>query len=209
MRDPTEENKLKTFLEIFIQGYVSKVHLIKIQGFEALSAPFELILEVWPEDIAEFNALITGKAITVCLNHETVSQYYHGIIQSIHYVGIESGEWSAGKLTVMPKLSLLSKALVCRQFVNKTVPQILVALLRHHGIEDYDVKEIGQTSTKLPYCVQYQESDFSFMQRLLANCGIYYFFKHTVTGSTLVFSTEFVPDLRYGTVTLQKSQPEL
>jgi hypothetical protein len=69
-----------------------------------------------------------------------------------------------------------------RIFQQKTVPEILEEVLG-----DLDVAwEIQGEFEPRDYCVQYRESDFDFVSRLMEEEGIYYFFKHTEDGHQMI-----------------------
>jgi len=80
-------------------------------------------------------------------------------------------EMLAYNLTIVPKLWLLTRSARSRIFQNKSVPDIVKRILTEHGVTD--VKD-SLTATYEPreYCVQYQETAFDFVSRLLESEGI-------------------------------------
>ena len=78
----------------------------------------------------------------------------------------------------MPKVWLLTRRVRSRVFQHKTVPEILTTVF-----QGYDTKQQFQGTYKpRDYCVQYNESDFSFASRLMEEEGMYYFFTHSDSG---------------------------
>jgi type VI secretion system secreted protein VgrG len=65
----------------------------------------------------------------------------------------------------------------CRIFQEKTVPEIIEQIFRDRGFTDFENGLSGKYHT-WEYCVQYRETDFNFISRLMEQEGIYYFFKH-------------------------------
>src|SRR4029079_2319195 len=72
----------------------------------------------------------------------------------------------------------------CRVFQDKSVRDILKDMLQGFDIED----KLQGNFTKIDYCVQYRETDFNFISRLMEEEGIYYYFKHADGKHTLVLS---------------------
>src|SRR3954468_5030428 len=81
------------------------------------------------------------------------------------------------RATLVPWLWFLTRASDCRIFQNKTAVQIIEDVFQAHGFSDYILK-INATYRTREYCVQYRETDFNFVSRLLEQEGIYYYFKH-------------------------------
>ena len=100
--------------------------------------------------------------------------------------GAYNGKHYAYQAVIRPWTWILTRKTDCRIFQDMTVPQIL-----NKVFEDYpqlvaiDDKLAGQYRT-WEYCVQYRESDFNFISRLMEHEGIYYYFEHTETEHKMV-----------------------
>lgn len=144
---------------------------------EALSEPFAISLDLVSENFqAPFDRII-GETMTVRVelgNGDT--RYYNGIVADFMQSGSDGGLASYGA-TLRPWLWTLSLNRDSRIFQRKSVPEIVEGVLRDHGFTDLE-KRLTGTYVAREYCVQYQESDFDFISRLLESEGIYYFFKH-------------------------------
>lgn len=82
------------------------------------------------------------------------------------------------RLTVRPWFALLSGNLGMRIFQNMSVPDILRKLIGEKGF-DADYKfDATESYPQRTYCVQYRESDFNFLSRLMEEEGLYYYFEH-------------------------------
>ena len=81
-------------------------------------------------------------------------------------------------VTLMPFLSLLDNSFRShRFFVNKSVPEVVAQVLNDHGLKGWEFEfTLKQSYPKREQINQYQESDLAFMERLLAEVGIFYFF---------------------------------
>jgi type VI secretion system secreted protein VgrG len=82
------------------------------------------------------------------------------------------------QLELRPWLWLLNHASTTRIFENLTVPDIIKKVFRGRGFSDFR-DALTVTYPTLKYCVQYNETDFNFVSRLMQQNGIYYFHEHT------------------------------
>src|SRR5260370_34637945 len=84
-------------------------------------------------------------------------------------------------------LWFLKRTADCRIFQNKNVPDIIQKIFGDLGFQDFKLRLYG-TFAPRDYCVQYRESDFNFVSRLMEEEGIYYYFSHDKKGHTLVIA---------------------
>jgi type VI secretion system secreted protein VgrG len=80
-------------------------------------------------------------------------------------------------MTVRSWLWFLTRTADCRIFQEKTVPEIIKEVFADHSMAVFDDGLTG-TYIKREYCVQYRETDFNFVSRLMEEEGIYYYFEH-------------------------------
>jgi type VI secretion system secreted protein VgrG len=85
---------------------------------------------------------------------------------------------------------MLTRTTNCRIFQEKTVPEILKEVFARHSVSDVAF-ELTESYTPWPYCVQYRETDFSFVSRLMEDEGIYYYFRHSEGRHTLVLADSY------------------
>ncbi|BFI60768.1 type VI secretion protein Vgr [Yersinia pseudotuberculosis] len=93
------------------------------------------------------------------------------------------------RLTVRPALWRAGLVRNSRIFQQQNIQDILDTLLTEHQINDYAFA-FRYTHAVREFCVQYQESDLDFIQRMAAEEGLYYFFEHLDGKHTLVFSDD-------------------
>ncbi|MFL1493063.1 type VI secretion system tip protein TssI/VgrG [Pseudomonas antarctica] len=95
-------------------------------------------------------------------------------------------------LTLAPRLACLAHRRDQRVFQQHSVPQIIAAVLEHHGIlADAYAFELGPVVyPPRTFCVQYAESDLHFIQRLCEEEGIHYHFRHSPDNHLLVFGDD-------------------
>lgn len=92
------------------------------------------------------------------------------------------------RATVRPWLWYLTQASDNRIFQGKSVPEVIDEILGDYGLP-YE-KQFSASYRSWDYCVQYQESDFAFISRLMEHEGIYYWFKHEQGKHTLVLTDD-------------------
>jgi type VI secretion system secreted protein VgrG len=88
-------------------------------------------------------------------------------------------------LQLVPWFWLLSRTTDCRIFQNQTTVDIVKSIFSDMGFSDYQFNLTGSYATR-EFCVQYRESDFQFISRLLEDEGICYFFRHEKDKHTMV-----------------------
>lgn len=189
------------FLEISIPDYQSRIEVLRLEGIERLSSLFQYTLHLVPDNPDEFNQLKLGQTSSFAiLHHSNEKQWFNGIIESIQYSGLQNAMSTPAIVTIVPQLSVMRQDIVSYAFVNQTVVEILQTLCRKHTILSVDYSELVKEYPVLPYCVQYQESDYDFLVRLCKEYGVYYYFKQSKTDHTLVFSDYAIPRLSYDRV---------
>ncbi|MFT3767409.1 MAG: type VI secretion system tip protein TssI/VgrG [Minicystis sp.] len=114
------------------------------------------------------------------------SPCWSGIVSEIHQLRSEEAGVSTYHLTLSPKLWLLTQRTNCRVYQQMTDLDIVRAILGEWGIQP--TVEVSRALKTRKYRVQYQETDFAFMSRLLEAAGITYFFRRGEEGSTLVLA---------------------
>jgi type VI secretion system secreted protein VgrG len=118
---------------------------------------------------------ILGQSVTVemrLVNGD--KRYFNGIVNRFTQRAHDE-TFSCFRAEIVPKLWLLTKKIRSRIFQHLTVPDILREVLSELEV----VYNIHGTYGPREYCVQYRESDFQFVSRLMEEEGIYYFFTHT------------------------------
>ena len=117
------------------------------------------------------------------------TRYFNGHVSRFCFAGIE-GELALYELTMKPFLWSLTRATDCRIFQNKTVPDIIKDVCSGYGFTDIDDRLTGAYQ-EWEYCVQFGETSFDFVSRLMEHEGIYYFFEHAENKHTLVLADDY------------------
>ncbi|WP_051711028.1 type VI secretion system Vgr family protein [Andreprevotia chitinilytica] len=162
-----------------------------MNGTEALSELFEFEVELLSESHSLDLKALLGKSLTLEIETGDGGQrYLDGIVARCVLVGREDdvARLYRYRATVRPWLWLLTRTQDCKIFQNQTVPQILQTVLGEYG---FAVEQsLTGSYRQWGYCVQYQETDFAFVSRLMEHEGIYYYFKHAQGSHTLVLADD-------------------
>ena len=107
----------------------------------------------------------------------TGQKVVHGVVT--HFKRISGAcDQATYQIIIEPFLSLLSNQFrTHRFFVNKSVPEVVAEVLQEHGLKGWEYEfTLKANYPKREQINQYQESDLAFIERLLAEVGIFYFF---------------------------------
>ncbi|WP_366657418.1 type VI secretion system tip protein TssI/VgrG [Fodinicurvata sp. EGI_FJ10296] len=156
-----------------------EVLAIGFQGREAMSDLFEFQIDMVSEDPALDPKKILGADITLKVRHTGGDErVFSGIVRHFSR-GMPYGvSLRSYRATVVPTLWLATLKRNFRIFQEKSAIDIVKELLGEVSGLDFSVKASGGT-TKRDYCVQYDETEFNFISRLLEEEGLFYFFKHS------------------------------
>jgi type VI secretion system secreted protein VgrG len=154
----------------------SPVNLKNARVVEGLSTLTETTIEFLSSNDALDMQDILGKTITIgTKDADKKDRYFTGTCTSVEYVGLYQG-LSHFVAETRPWLWFLTRTQENRIFQDKTVLDIIQEVLEDYGFwSDVDKKTTGSYKTRV-YCVQYHETDFDFICRLMEEEGIYYFF---------------------------------
>ncbi len=155
--------------------------LVRFDGHEGLSEVFEFHAEAISEKKSiDFNDAL-GRSCTVKITSFGREREFTGILVEAHSAGLsEQGEYFTYHITLRPWLWLLTRTSDCRVFHEKKAPDIIEQVFKDRGFSsgtDYELKLTDSNYPKRDYTVQYRETDFNFVTRLMEKEGIYYYFE--------------------------------
>jgi Rhs element Vgr protein len=161
-----------------IEGYETGLRVISISGTEGISQLFLYNLFLTSETNIDL-AKIIGRPATLGISTGDDQRYLSGVVSRCWWVS-ESGALSAYYAEVVPIHWMLWHRFDCRIFQNLDVTQIIRQVLEEARIpvDSVDATLLRRAPAIREYCVQYQESDFNFIARLMEEEGIFYFFRH-------------------------------
>ena len=152
---------------------------------EELGRMFEIQLDLLSlqGDISLSDLL--GKGITVTLHLPAGGErYYHGLVSRFVQEGM-MGRFYEYRVILRPWLWFLTRSADCRIFQNMNVPDIIKQIFAAEGFSDFR-GSLQNSYNAWEYRVQYRETAFAFVSRLMEHEGIYYFFEHENGKHTLV-----------------------
>jgi type VI secretion system secreted protein VgrG len=163
-----------------------KLLLRRIQGVEGLSQLFRYELDLLSRDSKIDFDKVVGQPVSIRIDlPDDQKRYIHGYVSRFSQA-IPLGELHEYKMEVVPWLWLLTRAQDCRIWQKKKAPDILQAIFSDRGFSDIELRISAGDYAEREYCVQYMETDFQFVSRLMEEEGIFYFFKHEESKHTLV-----------------------
>lgn len=160
--------------------------LRRLSSRESLGRPFSITIEIF-SPLAELDILPhLGKPASVSVSEDGVlMRHFNGIVVEGEYIGDEH-EGHLYRLALRPWTHLLAHNQDYRIFQDKTAIDIIKQVLGPHGFAAIDYGKLTKTTPKRTYCVQYGESDFAFISRLMEEEGIYYHYLHVTGKHTMV-----------------------
>ena len=152
---------------------------------EHISKPFTYTLDaVSTQFDIDANELL-GQSLTVTIRVHERERHFNGIVSQVTSLG-RLGNYGHYRIVLRPWFWFLSQTTNCRIFQRESVVQIFEKIAKDtHGFADFR----NSTTDSYPdreYCVQYRESAFAFLSRLLEEEGISYYFEQEKDKHTLV-----------------------
>lgn len=164
-----------------------EVGLLSLEGTETLGRLPSFELQLISETKSLNPKQILGQTVGVTVNLGNGKQrHFHGHAIQFGRATIRD-RYFVYQTTVVPWLWFLTRATNCRIFQNKSVVDIVQKVCKDHGFDQIELRLKGNY-TSWEYCVQYRETDFNFVSRLLEQEGIYYFFKYEEDKHTLILA---------------------
>ncbi|MCC6419416.1 MAG: type VI secretion system tip protein VgrG [Gemmataceae bacterium] len=160
-----------------------------LEGTEGISQlfRFQLVLVSEKRDIP-LNGLV-GQNITIGIELAGKKyRYINGFVNRFSQGDVDQ-RVAHYYAEVVPWLWFLTRTTDCRIFQKKTVPDIVQQIFKDLGFTNFKVQLQGSFEPR-EYCVQYRESDFNFVSRLMEEEGIFYFFDHADGKHTLLVSND-------------------
>ena len=185
---PTYEQE-RRFLQ-YIGPHADALLAQHFSGVETISEPFcfEVELLSTPEIQINVNSLVGERAsISLELDPPGSSRFFNGIITSFETEG-GNPDFICYKLHLGPSLWLLTLNTQTRSFTNKNVLDIVQDVLHSYSI--IPTLDTHSSYVSMEYCTQYRETDLSFVNRLLRQHGVFYYFEHDKNSHRMILSDD-------------------
>lgn len=160
-----------------------------LNGTERLSRPFQYHVQLHSGSaLLDPNSLL-DKSITVQVaapSGGSGKRYVSGIVNAVRQLPSQSTALWQYEISVVPKLWFLGQTKDCRFYQKQSVLDIVKYVLGKFNVTLSD-KTTGSFPTR-DYVVQFNESYLHFIQRLMEDVGIFYFFTHSNGAHTMVLA---------------------
>lgn len=135
---------------------------------------------------------VLGKPMTVELATSPYGdvRHFNGIVTRFSRTGWKGG-YASYEALLHPWLWLLTRASDCRIFQDLSVIDIVKQVCQSYGAVSLSESALTGDYPALPYCVQYRETNFDFVCRLLEEAGIYFYFTHEAERHTMVLADAY------------------
>jgi len=176
----TQENRL---LSIDTPLGKDVLLLQELSGHEAISRLFsyELDLLAYDNDSISFEDIV-GQNVTITIQlPDGQPRYINGYVSRFTQGATDERLFTHYHAQVVPWLWFLTHQADCRIFQNMKPPDIISQVLNLSSVNDFRTSLQGDYPT-LEYCVQYRETSFNFVSRLMEEYGIFYYFDHSSEG---------------------------
>ena len=179
----------ESHFNLSIKGVEHDFQVLEFRGREAISQPYRFELEVVSErpDIDLQGLLHQSTFLAFTADGAGIHGQLHSVAQ-----GQSGKRLTRYRLVVVPRLAYLAHRTNQQIYQQLSVPQIVAQVLEANGIQAGAYRfQLGSTQyPEREYCVQYDETDLHFIQRLCAEEGIHYHFEHSAEGHVLVFGDD-------------------
>ncbi len=158
-------------------------------GSEHLSDLFSFRIEAVSKRAAVEASSLLGKSVTLSIwSSGSKTRYLNGIVTAFAMRDAVVNGFRNYELVVSPKLWLLTCMSDCRIFQNMSVVQIAEKIFSENEITAYKTMGLTGAHTARDYCVQYNETHYDFVRRILTEEGIYFYFEFEDGKHTLILS---------------------
>ena len=165
-----------------------KLKVVDFIANEQISEPYNCHITIASTDQINFDDIINKEGLLTIYNDDkSLDRFFHGIVDELIQVG-RNGQYYMYQVNLVPKFKLLNLKQNVRIFQNKNAQDIITQVLNEADIASDDFMfSVLKPCEVRTYCVQYRETDFDFISRLLEEEGIYYYFEHLKDKHKIIF----------------------
>ncbi|MHC8398088.1 type VI secretion system Vgr family protein [Pseudomonas sp. MDT1-17] len=178
----------ETHFSLTVEDYVGDLQVLSFTGTEGISQPYRFDLELVSENPdLDLEKLLHKQAF---LAFDPQGSGIHGQIYRVAQ-GDAGKRLTRYKVSLVPQLQYLHHRTNQRIYQQMSAPKIITLILDEHGIKGNAYSfQLSQPCPDRDYCVQYDETDLHFIQRLCEEEGIHYHFQHSEKAHLLVFGDD-------------------
>ncbi|WP_277590093.1 type VI secretion system tip protein VgrG [Pseudomonas chlororaphis] len=184
MFNPSNE----THFSLTVDDFQGDLQVLSFEGIEGISQPFRFDLELVSENPdLDLESLLHKQAF---LAFDPQGSGIHGQIYRVAQ-GDAGKRLTRYQVSLVPQLAYLEHRTNQRIYQQLSAPKIIALILEEHGIQGNAYRfQLGTPCPDRDYCVQYDETDLHFIQRLCEEEGLHYHFQHSPQGHLLVFGDD-------------------
>ncbi len=162
--------------------------VIRYRGTEGLCQLYQFEIDLAAQAEGILLDAIVGQPAVLSINTATGERWFHGIVGRMELTGETVGQ-TYFRVELVPAVWLLTHRYHSRIFQGKTVREIITDVLTKGGLASDRFRfSLERTYEPREYCVQYRETDYNFISRLMEEEGIWWCFEQTEEGHTLVMA---------------------
>lgn len=161
-----------------------------MQGSDGISTLSDYRVSLLNRSMQVDVSSMLGKSLTITIQTATTPRHLNGLVAGFALVGQEGevDRYFVYEARVVPWFWLTTQKKEFRIYQDQSVPETIRQVLAPYG---YPFEfALGEKYAPRTYCVQYDETDFQFISRLLEAEGIHYYFQHEEDKHILVMSDE-------------------
>ncbi|MGR7122283.1 type VI secretion system Vgr family protein [Klebsiella aerogenes] len=165
-----------------IPSCTANIDVENFTGSEAMSALYSYTIDFTSTDQNIDARQMLSKPATLTMGAGNLlslidRKVVHGVVTHFERTGGSADE-AKYSIVLEPFLALLGNQFrTHRFFVNKSVPEVVAEVLKEHGLKGWEYEfTLKADYPKREQINQYQENDLAFIERLLSEVGIFYFF---------------------------------
>ncbi len=165
--------------------------MLGFRGEEGISRlfRFDIDLAVDKDEAVDFSKVL-GKAAHLTLKNETGKRYFHGMVCRFQQTQ-QDRNWLIYSLTLVPRAWRMQHRKDSRIFGKLRMDEVVKKVLdKPHKVKFQFRHKGNKKPHKREYCVQYRETDWNFVTRLLEEEGYHYYFEHKENEHTLHISND-------------------
>ena len=188
---PAKRTQKANPLQITTPLGADKLLISALQGVEGINRLYQFDVQLWSEDSNIKPTEIVGKHVGIKYTQASKEvRYFHGMVSRFR-AGRTTEDLREYRARIVPDLwkTTQSRDHKIYQKKKQTAMDVVEEVLDLYGITDLDKTGVKDKFPEREYCVQYGESAFHFLSRLLEDIGVFYFFRHEKSKHVLVLGT--------------------
>lgn len=172
-----------------IEG-IPGLEVINFEGHEKVCGPFKVELYIASPLHIEYQDVI-GKEALLKITGGVADRFFHGVVRKFEHTGKSKSRKYLYTTEIVPYFELLSLEKDCRIFEGMNIHEIIKNIFEESEIEPklFEFRYVNKNRLR-KYCVQYNESKKDFIERLLQEERMFYFFEHYEDRHVMVFGQD-------------------